>query len=188
MQALVTEIEAESAPDQALVNRTRAELRAKDRPQAERAALAKEQREANARLQDLRRFAHEATHEILTDAQIHAMKAIPPRVSINDRRRDGRRVFEGMVFTADQLEQMELLRKEGRKAAKAYRARMQELQKEQAEVGPDSPQMMMMEMMSAGARGEAQAMQRLLLGMAFRKVLSPDQVSGWVMGLYGDRR
>lgn len=188
VKALVTEIEAESAPDQALVNRVKKMIRAKGLKREERAALAQDQREANQRLQALRRFAHEATHEILTAGQIHAMKAIPPRVSSNDRRRDGKRVFAGLTFTAAQQDQLEQLRKDGRKAAKAYRARMQELRKETGEVGPDSPQMMMMEMMSAGARGEALAMQRLLLGRAFREVLTPDQVSGWVMGLYGDRR
>lgn len=188
VKALVTEIEAESAPDQALVARVKKTSRDKGLTREARAALAQDQREANQRLQALRRFAYEATHEILTEAQIQAMKSIPPRVSSNDRRRDGRRVFEGLTFSAAQQDGMEQLRKDGRKAAKAYRARMQELRKETGEVGPDSPQMMMMEMMSAAARGEALAMQRLLLGRAFREVLTPDQVSGWVMGLYGDRR
>jgi hypothetical protein len=188
VKSLVTEIQAESAPDQALVDRTR--LAQKDRTlgKPERLALLAEQRDANQRLQALRRFAHEATLEILTDEQIHAMKAIPPRVSINDRRRDGRRVFEGMTFSAAQQDGMARLRKEGREAAEAYRERVRALQKETGEVGPDSPQMMMMEMMSASARGEALAMQRVLLGRAFREILTPDQVSGWVQGLYGDRR
>ena len=188
VQALITEIEAESAPDQALVSRVRKQLREKGLSREDRAALAQEQREANQRLQVLRRFAYDVTKEVLTEEQIHAMKAIPPRVSSNDRRKDGRRVLAGMEFTAAQQEQMEQLRKEGRQAAKAYRARMQELRKETGEVGPDSPQMMMMEMMSASARGEALAMQRALLGRVFREVLTPDQVSGWVQGLYGDRR
>ncbi len=188
VKALITELEAEGAPDRALVNRTRAAMRDKGLPKEERAALAREQREANARLQALKRYAHEATHEILTDAQIHAMKAIPPRVSMNDRRRDGRRVLEGMTFTAAQQDRMEVLRGEGRKAARAYRDRMQDIRKESGDVGPDSPQMMMMEMMSASARGEALAVQRLLLGRVFREVLTPGQVSGWAMGLYGDRR
>ena len=188
VKALVTEIEAESAPDQALVSRVKQLLKDKGLSREERAALAKDQREAQERLQALRRFAYDATKEILTEEQIQAMKAIPPRVSINDRRGDGRRVFEGVVFTADQQGRLEQLRKEGRKAAKAYRARMQEIRKESDDVGPDSPQMMMMEMMSAGARGEAQTLQRLLIGRVFREVLTPDQLSGWVMGLYGDRR
>lgn len=188
VRALITEIEAESAPDQALVNRVKRQVRDAKRSREEKAALLAEQREANVRLQALRRFAHEATHEILTPEQIHAMKAIPPRVSSNDRRRDGRRVLAGMDLTAAQQQQMDELRKEGRRAAKAYRERMRELRAETGEVGPDSPQMMMMEMMSASARGEALTQQRLLLGRVFREVLTPDQVSGWVQGLYGDRR
>ena len=115
------------------------------------------------------------------------MKAIPPRVSFNDRRRDGRRVLEGMEFSALQEAQMAVLRKEGRQAAKAYRAKMGELRKQGADVGPDSPQQMMMQMMMAGAPGEALAAQRHLLGRVFREVLTEEQVISWVMGLYGDR-
>ena len=93
-----------------------------------------------------------------------------------------------MTFTPEQEAALAAIRKEGKQAAQAYRERMNEVRRETGEVGPDSPQMMMMEMMMASARGEALTTQRLLLGRAFREVLTPDQVSGWVMGLYGDRR
>jgi hypothetical protein len=188
VKALITEIEAESAPDQALVRRAQVALRAKGLTKKERAALSKDQREANARLNALRRFAYEATKDILTESQIQAMKAIPPRVSMNDRRRDGRRTLQGIAFDAEQEAALESLRNEGRQVARQFQMRMRDLRKESGDVGPDSPQMMMMEMMSAGARGEVLTQQRLLLGRVFREILTREQVSGWVMGLYGDRR
>ncbi len=188
VKALITEVQAEGAPDEALTRRLRKTSRDKTISREERKAQAATMREAQARLNKLRRFAYDAVVELLDEDQVLLLKAIPPRVSANDRRADARRVLDGMSFSADQEAALKTLRREGKEAAKAYRQRMSEVRKEQGEVGPDSPQMMMMEMMMASARGEAQTAQRHLLGRIFREVLTPDQVSGWVMGLYGYRR
>lgn len=188
VRALVTEIEAESAPDQALVRRLGQQMKDGSLSKEERQAAAKTRSEGYRRLSELRRAARGATLEILTPEQVHELRGIPPRVSINDRRENGRRILEGMALDADQQAAIARLRQEGNRAAKRYRERMSEIRSEMGDVGPDSPQSMMMEMMMAGARGQTMVAQRALLGRVFLDVLEPDQVTGWVMGLYGYRR
>jgi hypothetical protein len=184
----VTEIEAESAPDQALVRRLGKQMKDTSLSKEERQAARKTRGEGYRRLGELRRAAYDATLEILTPEQVHALRGIPPRISINERRENGRRILEGMALDADQQAAITRLRREGNRAAQRYRERMSEIRSEMGDVGPDSPQSMMMEMMMAGARGQTMVAQRALLGRVFLDVLEPDQVTGWVMGLYGYRR
>jgi hypothetical protein len=188
VKSLVTEIQAESAPDEALVKRVRAEMQKKDLSKEDRAALQKEVNEAYGRLGLLKRRAYEMSLEILGPDLVRAMKAIPPRVSINDRREDGRRVRDGMEITPAQEAQIQALQKEAAVAAKRYQERMQAIRRAAGEVGEDSPETMMMDMMTSEARGAATAVQRELLGRAFLEILTPEQVDGWVLGLYGYRR
>ena len=48
--------------------------------------------------------------------------------------------------------------------------------------------MMAMEMEMAGVRAESSASQRAQLGRIFKEVLTPEQVSRWVLGHYGYKR
>jgi hypothetical protein len=188
LKALFTEVEAESAPDEAALKRLRTRLRERDLPAPERRILQAEQAEAQARLTALRRFTRDTVREILTAEQHHEVKAIPPRVGINERREDPRRLFEGMPLDLAQQAALEVLQKEARERGRAVARRVQDLRGSSSDYGPESPQTAMMDMMVQATQGENLAVQRELLGRAFLEVLTPEQTTRWVLGHYGRPR
>ncbi len=188
LKALLTEVEHESSPDQAAVKRINAALKQKDEPRGDRNALVKERGEAYKRLGELRRYSAKATREILTDAQWHAYEAIPPRVNTNERRASYKRVLEGFKPSAPQQRTMKRLQQEFRTEQRAARQRMNELRREGEDYGADSPQMAGMQMAMQGAKADGERAQRAMLGRIFTEVLTPQQVSSWVMGHYGYKR
>ena len=84
-----------------------------------------------------------------------------------------------------QQKKIAALQKDLRAAANAARKEMALARRKGADYGPDSPQMMAMQMAMNGAKaGQAQA-SRELMGAIFTEVMTPDQVSTWVLGHWG---
>ncbi len=188
LRALVTEVQAENAPDQALVRAHGAALNKRDLSKEERATLNRERGEAYRRMQTLNIFLNDSVREVLTEEQYLAYKAIPPRVSTNDRREALNRMLQGMPISAAQRDDIRKLQREFSQERREINQRMNEIRRKGADYGPDSPQQGMMQMMMAGAQAESQAAMRRLIGRVFLDVFTPDQVSGWVLGLYGRRK
>ena len=188
VKALLTEVEAESSPDNAALRRIRVALKQKDLPRDERRALRREMNETNERLQTLQRFSVDALKEILSEEQWLALEAIPPRVSANDRRENVKRTFEGLEMGPGQKERMKKLASEFRARKRKLDSELREVRRQASDYGPDSPQQMMMQSMMGSVAGRTQAAQREMLGQVFMDILRPDQVSGWLLGLYGRKR
>lgn len=193
IQALVTEMEHESSPDKATLNRLATEARSqraqkKRLTRDERVATSRERAEVGERLTELRRYGARAIREILTQAQWQEYEAIPPRVSLNDRRLDFRRLFQGFTPTPEQDRQLQALRREAAAERRAITKRTNELRRQAGDYGPDSPQTMMMEMQMMGMRAAGQRASRRQLGRIVLEVLTPEQVGAWVMGRYGYKR
>ncbi len=188
LKANLTEMEHEAAPDQAAVKRIGAKLRAKGLSPKERQALTRERGKVYGRLGALRRDTYEATRAILTHDQWLTYEAIPPRLSTNDRSGNFNRVFSGFKPSPAQAARMKAMQAALRKERRAMLKRLGEIRREGADYGPDSPQMMSMQMEMAGARAESAAMGRKFLGGMFTKILTPAEVTHWVMGHWGYKR
>jgi hypothetical protein len=188
IKSLLTEIEAELSPDQALVRRLQQEARDKSKSKEEKAAIQRELTEATTRIQDLTLWSAEQGKEILTEEQYRYYRAIPPRLSHNDRRQAFKQVFERVNWSAEQKAMLSGLERSTREAKRAAQKKIADLRSKTADYGPDSPQMGMMQMEMAGVAAEGAVIQRKLIGRVFRDVLTQDQVSAWVLGLTGRSR
>jgi hypothetical protein len=188
LEALFTEVEAESAPDTAAVRRLNTALRRKDLRDEQRQAFATERGAAYRRLAELRRYAARATREILTAAQWRAYEAIPPRVGVGERRGNFRRVLGGWQPDAGQRARIQAMEAEMRAARRDVRQRAAALRRQGADYGADSPQMEGMQMEMAGVEAEGQRALRDHIGRVLTEVMTPDEVSRWVMGHYGYKR
>lgn len=187
-KSILTEFEAEAAPDQALVKRARSMRGRSDITAADRKRMQTEIKEANERLQDLQLHMARAFKEVLTDKQEALYKGIPPRLSHVDRRRDFRYIFDGMPFSAEQERKIGALRKLHRETQRRMQKEVGEIRRKGTDFGADSPQMEMMNMEMAGVAAKGYALQRKVIGEVFTDILVPDQVSGWLLGYYGKVR
>ena len=186
LKSILTEMEAEMAPDQALVKRNQTFMRKAGKD--EKKALQKENQAAYTRLQDLQLYASTAMKEVLTEAQYQAYLAIPPNISNNERKQRAKRLLEGLPFSAEQELAYKGLEREYRQKGREIQKRVRDIQRKGSDYGPDSPQMGMMQMEMAGAAAEGQVLQREAMGRLFIDVLTHDQISGWVLGFYGPMR
>ncbi|MDJ0973732.1 MAG: hypothetical protein QNJ98_04675 [Planctomycetota bacterium] len=186
--ALVTEFEAEAAPDQALVKKNQQQLKSRDVKGADRKALREESKAANERLQELQLSLAKGFKTLLTEEQIKIYKAIPPRLSHVDRRRNFNYVFDGMPFGHGQQRELNQLKRKYRSEQQAMQRELAEIRRKGSDFGADSPQMEMMQMEMAGVAAKGYAIQRRAIGHVFLNVLAADQVSGWVLGYYGKVR
>lgn len=187
-QSIVTEFEAEAAPDQALVRKSQQQLRAKGTSGADRRAIRLEVKAANERLQDLQIHMAKAFKKVLSEKQIELYKAIPPRLSHVDRRRNFNYVFDAMPFSAEQQKELNKMKRSYRSEQQVMQRELADIRRKGADFGADSPQMGMMQMEMAGVAAKGYAIQRKAMGHVFTSVLHPDQVSGWVLGYYGKVR
>ncbi|MDA1194907.1 MAG: hypothetical protein O2894_06950 [Planctomycetota bacterium] len=184
LRALLTEVEQERAPDLATVRRLGAQS---DTPPdaAERQRIAQERGAAYGRLAALDRYRHESLRAILSATQWCEFVAIPPRVATGDRAGNYRRLFEGWEPTTAQAAAIQQFRTEGNAARRAARSRIAAMRAESGTYGPDSPQMMSMEMAMTGARAEQGRLEREVAGHIFLNIMTPDEVSRWVLGHWG---
>lgn len=186
--ALLTELESESAPEQATQVRLRQALSPKDLDAGERKRLRKELDETDARLRTIGIRVAEETKALFTPDQLAAWYAIPPRLTGNDRRERPERVLEGLHLLPGQAEALAALRVEYAGRVAEFQKDVREIQSGAAEYGPDSPQMMDVMMQMAGVRGTGASLGREALGRVFLDILEPDQVARWTLGEGGRLR
>ena len=188
LQALTTELEHESSPDTAAVQRARKLLQDKSLDAMTRKELNQERNDAYKRLAEIREFGAREIKKVLTGEQYHEYQSIPPRLSTNDRRYSYKQVLEGFPATPAQRKRVQALSREAQVQRRAVNQKVAELRRESGNFGPDSPQMAGMRMMMAGAQSEGARAQRAFLGRLFLEVLTPDDVSNWVLGHWGYKR
>ena len=185
LRAILTEMEQEASPDQAAVTRIGTLLGDKKLSAEERGRLTSERNAAYERLGALQRYTHDTTRSILTAEQWLEYLSIPPRLSTNERSGNYDRVLQGFKPSAAQSAKMRSLQNALRAQRRGPEKRLAELRREGADYGPDSPQMMSMEMEMTGARADGAAAGRSYLGAVFTEILTPDELTRWVMGHWG---
>ncbi len=178
VQAMLEEVQAQASPDSALVKRTQATLgEAQDRRAAQKVIQA-----ATQRLIELQRWAVVESKRILSAEQWMALEAIPPRVSLADRKQTSPQLLKGVALTDAQHERLDALRAELQGARKAYRERRLAAAARMAGMGPDSPQMAGAQMAMANAEAQGNVVQRAFNGRLLLELLTHDQVTAWVIG------
>ncbi len=179
LSGMLTEFEAESAPDTALTKRLQQQLRSKDINGAERARIHREMQAAQNRVTALHRAAVDRAKAIYTTAQWTMLEAIPPRVSLGDRKQTSPQVLAGLRNYDHQ--KLAAMRAELEGVRRAYREKRREAAALGKDYGPDSPQMASMQMAMANVEAEANVLQREFNGRLFTELLSLDQVVLWVI-------
>jgi len=181
LRTLLTEFEAEAAPDAAAVKRLERRLRAGDPPASERHGLQVELNAARLRQIALLRDAVDRAHGILTAAQWVSLEAIAPRVSISDRRQTSRQLLEGISLTVVQRRSLARMRKSLQGPRRQLQDRRLAAMARMKDYGRDSPQMAGMQMQLAGIQGRGGALQRAFNKRCFLELLTANQILAWVL-------
>lgn len=179
LRGVLVAFEAETAPDTALTRRLQAQLRAKDLDASERMRIQEEMQSAGNRVTERHRAATTAAQEILTEAQWTMLEAIPPRVSLGDRRQTSPQVLEGLAGVDPT--KLAAMRKELAGARREIQEKKIAAAAKGKDYGPDSPQMTSMQMAMANVEAEANVLQRRFNGRLFTELLTRDQVVVWVI-------
>lgn len=177
LRAVLEEVQAQAAPDNALVTRLRRALG----EQPDRRAAEEAIRAATNRIVDLHRWASDEAKTILTEAQWASFEAIPPRVSIQDRRATSVDLLRGVSLDRRQAARLKAMRAELRDVRAAYRERRAAAAASMQGMGPDSPQMAGATMAMAAVEADANVEQRRFNGRVLLELLTPDQVAAWVI-------
>ena len=182
IRALLTEIEAESAPESAAVRRLEARLRDKALAAADRRASEQELTSTRLRQLELLRHAVLRAKEVLSSAQWVALEAIPPRVSIGDRKRNSVQLLEGIPLTSTQRAAFAGMRSELDEPRRLFKEKRLAAAVRMSQYGPDSPQMEGMRMEMAGVLAQGNSIQRAFNGRILLELLTPEQVFAWILG------
>ena len=181
IQSIFTELEAEVSPDQAAVRRLQAERKKKGTPGKRRKALQREIQQAQQRVATLHVAAAKRVRELLSESQEEAYYAIPPRRSANDRKQRLERLLQDFPFTPPQQVQLANLRKDYAGQVREIQGRLRAIQAQAAAYGEESPQMMGMMSQMAGVQGDGARLSREALGRVFLEVMTPEQLSAWIL-------
>jgi len=184
LRAVLEEVQAQAAPDTALVKR----LRVTQAEQADRRAAQAQIAEAGHRITALHRWASDQAKTILTPAQWASFEAIPPRVTIQDRKQTSVQLLQGVPLAPAQTSHLQALRDELRTYRKTYRERRLGAAARLRGMGPDSPQMAGAQMAMAAVEADANVVQRRFNGRVFLELLTPDQVAAWIVAPPADAR
>ena len=177
LRAVLTEVEAQAAPDQALIKRLRATLDQQDDRRAAHKSIA----EAGHRVTELHRWATTEARKILNDAQWRAFEAIPPRVRLQDRKQTSVDVLKGVTLSDEQRRTLDGMRDELRTYRDTYRKRRTAAALQMRGMGEDSPEMAGAMMAMAAVEAEGNVVQRRFNGRVLVELLRPDQVVAWVI-------
>jgi hypothetical protein len=182
-KALLLEVEAEAAADEAQVRRASEALARPGLAPDERRRHEAEKTEAERRLVDLRLRARDQGLALFTPEQVREIRALPPLLSAAERREPLPKTLEALTLTPEQRLQLAEL---GRRYA-AEKLRIESgylgIKRRLDEAGPDSPEREMAEMMAASIGADAAAALRAAHGEVFLDVLTPPQIEAWVLGL-----
>jgi len=187
VRALLEEVQAQAAPDNAAAKRLQREAQAPTTSDTRKVVLGRELGEAQGRLLKLQRWAVEESRRILTPAQWVALEAIPPRVSFPDRQATSPQILAGLSLTAQQKTRLAAMRDGLVSARQRYKERRLKAAAKAASYGPDSPMMAGMQMEMANIQADGNLVQRQFNGRILLELLTPEQVATWVLAPTGDR-
>lgn len=179
LQGVLVEFEAETAPDTALTRRLQEALRSKDSDAKDRVRFRADMAAAGNRITSLHRDATDEAKRILTSAQWTQLEAIPPRVSLGDRRQTSPQILAGLQRV--DRERLASMRAELAGIRAEIRAKKRAAAAKGKDYGPDSPQMTSMQMAMANVDAQANVLQRRFNGRLFTELLSIDQAVLWVI-------
>ena len=187
-KALLLELEAEASADTSEMKRAQAalgdtNLTGEARKEHERALLA-----AQGRLVDLQVRAYDQAKVMFTPEQWTEVVALPPHITGADRQEPLEKMLEGIPLEPEQVKALHALGMRYLGAKRELEAGYRDVQRRMGESGPDSPEREMGEMMAAGLGGRAVAVLREAYGEVFAKILTPEQIESWVLGLVGKGR
>jgi hypothetical protein len=182
INSLLTEMNSETAADNAAINAFNRKLRDKKLPKAERAELQKRVGDAYRRRGKIYQDSYKAIRELLNDEQYAEFESIPPQINAGERNRGPVQTFRGLALRPDQNAAIQKMGAESRREVNAAQKDMREKSKELREsgIGPDSPQMMMMTTMNRGLQGDRARIVRRLGNRLCEEVLDPCQLSDWI--------
>jgi len=178
VRALLEEIQAQAAPDSALMKR----LQGRGGSAEDRRAAQTQLREAQHRIMALQRWAVTESRRVLSKAQWTALEAIPPRVSLADRKQTSPQILAGVDLTSTQRQKLTTMRESLGAYRRAYSERRLKAGARMAGMGPDSPQRARAEMAMANVVADGNVVQRRFNGRVFLELLTPAQVVRWVLG------
>ncbi len=183
LKSILVRIDAEAAPDKAVEARAKARLAEGGLSDAERARVEQEKQEAEARNIDRFLDAWREGLAVMTEDQRQAFDSILPLLTPQDRPGD----LEVLIGEIELTEaQYPLLADLHRRYGPVKGRLTQELAKVallEEKYGPDSPQRETMDVMKAQAFAEALVDARKAARELFLDVLTPDQVTAWVLGV-----
>lgn len=180
VRALLARVMAEAAPDNAL--RARLQQRLAETPSAdERREIERERRAMEARLRDVQWSAHVEGLEILTEAQVGALRAVPPLLAARERPGDLKALIGQIRLHPEQRETIRDLYVRYGPVQGELAQELAAIEMRMKDYGPDSPEAEMVEAMRARAVGGALAKAREAAAELFGEVLTHDQILTWVL-------
>jgi hypothetical protein len=187
-KALLLEIEAEASADTAEAKRAGDVLADKAvageaRRKAEQALQA-----AQMRLMDLQQRFYEQGKAMLTPEQWTELVALPPYLRAADRQELVEKILPGLRLDAAQRGALAVLGARFLGVKRELEDGYRDIQRRYGETGPDAPEREMAEMMGASLGGRVVAVLREAYGEFFTRILTPNQVETWVLGLTGSGR
>ena len=183
LTAVLKEIESEAAPDQALTKRLEREAR-----ESQGLRVAADLRAARDRLVKLQRWAVDEAKRIFTPAQWAALEAIPPRVTLEDRRQTSPQVLAGTRLSPEQQGRLAAWRDALGPAREAFQAKRMQAGARMAGMSPDAPERAAAQMELAAVIADGNGIQRTFNGRCFLELLTVEQTTHWVLGLTGGNR
>jgi len=182
VNSLLTEMNSETAADNAAIAALNRKIRAKDTPAPDRKDLQKQLGACYKRRGAIFTESYKLIRELMTDEQYADWESIPPFINAGERSRGPTRTFAGVALRPDQSATIRKLEAEARTKLQAAQRKLRENTKELREsgIGPDSPQMMMMTTMNRGFQGDRA---RLSRGVGLRlceEVYDASQLSDWI--------
>ena len=186
LRALEKEIESAIAPDEAQERALSRKLEDESLPEDVRRDLENQLHRANLRMARMHHQAFERGRELLTEAQMDAFLAIPPRVSVEDRIQRPEDLFGGLALKGDAVRRLAGIMRRYDALEQRFEREERALEAEREAAGPDSPQMQRMEMMEAGVTARVIESVRGLVAEVLLDVLAPGQVVSWMLAPSGD--
>ena len=182
INAAYEELDSERAADDAEIRRLRGKLNTRGMKDAEVVALRRGIGEAQARVTELRNDFREAITQILNARQLSFIRATPPFISSQSRRRGLDGMFLEVTLSDAQIDALQAMQGVLQEGLVSLRKKLDHQTKAlRGQVGSDSPQSMSMSMMQYAARGDAAVMRWDLARRAIRDVLDKEQIVQWVV-------
>jgi Spy/CpxP family protein refolding chaperone len=188
IKALLLELEAEASADTSEMRRAQTAM---SDPSSTDEAKREHQRAlatAQNRLVDLQVRAYEQAKALLTPEQWLEIVALPPHLTGADRQEPLEKMLEGVPLETAQRQALYALGIKYLGAKRELESGYRDVQRRMGERGPDSPEREMGEMMAAGLGGRMVAVLREAYGEVFSKILTPEQIEAWVLGVTGKGR